>query len=131
MRIGDAAAAANLTPRALRYYEQEGLLAARRTPSGHREYEPRDIRRLRTLRDLLATGLTIADVRSIAHLLDAETTDIASQAGEPDRCEIAEVSLRRLAELDESIERMTRLRDTLASQIAQRFGELFHAPSAG
>jgi len=128
MRIGDAAAAANLTPRALRYYEQQGLLVSRRTLSGHREYEKPDIRRLRTLRELLEAGLTIADVRSIAHLLDPMPFDPESRTGEPERCEVAEVSRRRLAELDDRIQRMTRLRDTLASRIADRFGELFEAP---
>lgn len=43
MRIGDAAAAAGMTPRALRYYEQQGLVTARRTPSGHRVYDAEDI----------------------------------------------------------------------------------------
>ncbi|MEK8171174.1 MerR family transcriptional regulator [Streptomyces sp. M19] len=38
MRIGDAAAAVGMTTRALRYYEQRGLLTARRTASGQRDY---------------------------------------------------------------------------------------------
>lgn len=69
MRIGDAAAAAGMTPRALRYYEQQGLVTARRTPSGHRVYDEEDIRRLRAVRELRDAGLTVGDVRAFAHLL--------------------------------------------------------------
>jgi adenosylhomocysteinase len=47
----------------LRYLEQAGLVAALRTPGGHRHYGPRQIERLQGLRDLLAEhGLTIADI---------------------------------------------------------------------
>ena len=69
MRIGDAAAATGLTPRALRFYEEEGLLRPRRAPSGHRQYTEGDLRLLRAVRELLGAGLTIADVRSFAHIL--------------------------------------------------------------
>ncbi|MEV8394023.1 MULTISPECIES: MerR family transcriptional regulator [unclassified Streptomyces] len=132
MRIGVAARAAGLTPRALRHYEQQGLLTPSRTRSGHREYELSDIRRLRTVRELLATGLTIADVRSFTHLLDAASSGAAPDGGPGDGgpvgCVVGEVSLRRLAELDERIERLTALRERLASRIADRFGELFDVP---
>ncbi|MFI8642199.1 helix-turn-helix domain-containing protein [Streptomyces chartreusis] len=44
MRIGDAAAAAGTTPRALRFYEEWGLLPpARRTATGQREYGPDEL----------------------------------------------------------------------------------------
>ncbi len=38
MRIGDVAHRAGVSARALRYYEQRGLLVADRTPSGQRSY---------------------------------------------------------------------------------------------
>ncbi|MCT2593182.1 MerR family transcriptional regulator [Streptomyces sp. N2-109] len=129
MRIGEAAAAAALTPRAVRYYEQQGLLEARRTPSGHREYGLSDIRRLRTLRELLEAGLTIADVRSFAHVLDPAPAEGAAAVppadGAPESCEVRDVSLRRLADLEDRIDALTQLRDRLAAGIADRFGEAF------
>lgn len=140
MRIGEAAAAAALTPRAVRYYEQQGLLAAaRRTPSGHREYELPDIQRLRVLRELLDAGLTIGDVRSLAHLLGpapapAPAPQLAPEpvpadgTGPEDRCEVRDVSLRRLADLDERIDQLTELRERLAARINNRFGEIFEPP---
>ncbi|WP_415852623.1 MerR family transcriptional regulator, partial [Streptomyces albus] len=50
MRIGDAAALVGVTPRALRYYEQRGLLRVRRNAVGHREYDEAELRRLRVVR---------------------------------------------------------------------------------
>ncbi|GAA2072865.1 MerR family transcriptional regulator [Streptomyces albiaxialis] len=119
MRIGDAAASAGLTPRALRYYEEEGLLRPRRAPSGHREYGEADVRRLRVIRELLDAGLTIADVRSFAHILDGES------AHGTESCAVGRVSLRRLAELDARIARLTMLRERLASRIEARFDTVF------
>ncbi|WP_184576029.1 MerR family transcriptional regulator [Streptomyces zagrosensis] len=124
MRIGDAAAAAGLTPRALRYYEQQGLISAARTPSGYREYGPREVRRLRAVRELLDAGLTIGDVRSFAHLLDTasvgETLPEHPGVGGPALCAAAETVIRRrLAELDERIVRLSELRDRLAERVGE------------
>lgn len=67
MRIGDAAAAAGTTPRALRFYEERGLLTPPpRTATGQRRYRPDDMARVRVIRELLALGLTVEDLRGIA-----------------------------------------------------------------
>ncbi|WP_030373964.1 MerR family transcriptional regulator [Streptomyces rimosus] len=138
MRIGDAAAAAGMTARALRYYEEQGLVTARRTPSGHRVYAPEDVRRLRTVRELLDAGLTVGDIRSFAPLLDSlppggVSALFAPGNGAPDGagdgladgpghddCRAAEaVARRRLADLDARIERLTMLRGRLARQLGE------------
>lgn len=124
MRIGDAAAAAGLTPRALRYYEQCGLISARRTPSGHREYGPGELRRVRAVRDLLETGLTIGDVRAFVHLLDTMPVggSLPGQwrADGKGPCATAEAVIRRrLADLDERIRDLTELRDRLAERVGE------------
>jgi adenosylhomocysteinase len=63
MTIQQASEATGWSQRMLRYLEQAGLVAALRTPGGHRHYGPRQIERLQGLRDLLADhGLTIADI---------------------------------------------------------------------
>ncbi|MCB5906123.1 MerR family transcriptional regulator [Streptomyces pinistramenti] len=134
MRIGDAAAASGLTPRALRYYEQRGLITARRTPSGHRDYGQHDIERLRAIRELLDAGLTIGDVRAFAHVLDTRSPsddENAGTAGEdgPGYCPVADVTTQRVAELNQRIERLTRARDRLTAALAHRFGELFRNPA--
>ncbi|GLF92902.1 MerR family transcriptional regulator [Streptomyces yaizuensis] len=144
MRIGEAAAAVGVTPRALRYYEQRGLLAARRGPSGHREYGQEDIRLLLTLRHLMDSGLTISDVQSLAGLLAGPALGDDDPGGgtAPRRCggpdpergpdpgaaaaweggvheSFVSVTLRRLAGLDQRIERLTEIRDRLAHSLDQ------------
>jgi adenosylhomocysteinase len=55
LTIQQAAKATGWSQRMLRYLEQAGLVNALRTPGGHRHYGPRQIERLRQLRDLLDT----------------------------------------------------------------------------
>ncbi|MBO2456883.1 MerR family transcriptional regulator [Actinomadura violacea] len=118
MRIGDAAAAAGTTPRALRFYEQRGLLSPPpRTASGQREYGVGEVNRVRIIRQLLALGLTVEDVRMCAdrlHLMDGDT--LPAYGGEV--CpQTGGVAQRRLEALDAEIERLVRLRDELAAKL--------------
>src|SRR5581483_3454177 len=63
MTIQQAAEATGWSQRMLRYLEQAGLVAALRTPGGHRLYGPRQIGRLQRLRELIdAHGLGITDI---------------------------------------------------------------------
>ncbi|SFB47409.1 DNA-binding transcriptional regulator, MerR family [Amycolatopsis marina] len=65
MRIGELARRTDVSPRLLRYYEEQGLLRPVRRPSGYREYRVADVERVRRIRTLLAAGLnttTIAEV---------------------------------------------------------------------
>ncbi|MEU6162336.1 MerR family transcriptional regulator [Streptomyces sp. NPDC047130] len=115
MRIGEAAAAAGATPRALRLYEAHGLLRPPpRTPSGQREYGPAEVARVRVIRDLLALGLTLKDLRRRAHRLDLlvqnPTAPCGSRPGE-----FGEVVADRLAAMDAEIARLTHLRQELAA----------------
>ena len=63
MSIQQAAEATGWSQRMLRYLEQAGLVAALRTPGGHRHYGPRQIERLQRLRELIdGHGLGITDI---------------------------------------------------------------------
>ncbi|MEV3935282.1 MerR family transcriptional regulator [Glycomyces sp. NPDC049804] len=57
MRIGELAEATGATVRALRYYEEQGLLHPERTPSGQRVYTDDAVAQVHWIRALLATGL--------------------------------------------------------------------------
>ncbi|MFJ2436474.1 redoxin family protein [Streptomyces anulatus] len=58
MRAGEAAAAAGVTIKALRYYEDCGLLSPGRAPNGYRDYTVEDVRLAEEIRSLGAFGLT-------------------------------------------------------------------------
>jgi DNA-binding transcriptional MerR regulator len=118
VRIGEAAAKAGTTPRALRFYEQRGLLPEPpRTTSGQREYGPGEVALVRVIRELLSLGLTVEDLRSRAqslHLLAADPPPACGSVG--DACAFVDVIDRRLAVLDNEIERLTQLRAELAAR---------------
>lgn len=117
MRIGDAAAAAGTTPRALRFYEENGLLTPpHRTAAGQREYGPGDVRRLRLIRQLLELGLTVADVRLAADRLDLLASEELPRSG-PACAGTSGIVQHRIAALDSEIARLTHLRNQLAARI--------------
>ncbi|MFD0689845.1 MerR family transcriptional regulator [Actinomadura fibrosa] len=58
MRIGELAARTGVSVRALRYYEEQGLLAAERSPSGQRRYPGSAADRVGLIQRLYAAGLS-------------------------------------------------------------------------
>jgi DNA-binding transcriptional MerR regulator len=57
MRIGELARRTGVSERSLRYYEQQGLLVAGRTPGGQREYPEQAVDRVIRIQELFAAGL--------------------------------------------------------------------------
>ncbi|MBI0380775.1 MerR family DNA-binding transcriptional regulator, partial [Streptomyces albiflaviniger] len=57
MRIGELARRTGVSERSLRYYEQQGLMTAERTPGGHREYGEGAVDRVIRIQELYAAGL--------------------------------------------------------------------------
>ncbi|MBP2356405.1 DNA-binding transcriptional MerR regulator [Kribbella aluminosa] len=57
MRIGEVARRAGVSTRALRYYEEQGLLTSERTHSGQRIYPETAVERVRLIQQLLTAGL--------------------------------------------------------------------------
>lgn len=66
MRIGELARRTGVSERSLRYYEQQGLLAADRTAGGQRDYPDAAVDRVIRIQELFAAGL---HSRKIAQLL--------------------------------------------------------------
>ena len=71
MRIGELAARAGVSVRALRYYEEQGLLASERSPSGQRHYPDSALGRVQLIQQLYAAGLPS---RSIVEMLPCVVT---------------------------------------------------------
>lgn len=57
MRIGELARRTGVSERSLRYYEQQGLLVADRTPGGQRDYHEQAVDRVIRIQELYAAGL--------------------------------------------------------------------------
>lgn len=113
MRIGELAARAGTTTRALRYYEARGLLPARRDELGHRAYDERDLRLLRQIRTLRDFGFDLEETRPFVECL---------RAGHPegDSCPASlAVYRRKLDELDALIGELGAVREKVAGQLAR------------
>ncbi|MEU5471908.1 MerR family transcriptional regulator [Streptomyces lydicus] len=108
MRIGELARITGASPRALRHYEREGLIACERAANGYRVYDARTAVRVRNIRHLLTAGLTLADVRCFLACLDGDMTTA------PPSAEGLRIARERLAALDERIAAQTEARDRLA-----------------
>ena len=77
MRIGEVAAKAGVSVRALRYYEEQSLLAAQRSLSGQRQYADDAVERVQLIQQLYAAGLSS---KTILELLPCVHTGIATPA---------------------------------------------------
>ncbi|MFD3512300.1 MerR family transcriptional regulator [Streptomyces sp. NPDC058657] len=109
MRIGELARATGCTPRALRHYEQVGLLTSHRSANGYREFDAdAAVVRVRNIRQLLEVGLTLDDVRAFGPCLDG---DVMGASPSPGALGIAR---ERLAVLDARIAAQTAARERLA-----------------
>ncbi|MET9445188.1 MerR family transcriptional regulator [Streptomyces sp. NPDC006610] len=113
MRIGELAARAGTTARALRYYEARGLLPARRDGKGYRTYDEGDLKLLRQIRTLQDFGFGLEETRPFVECL---------RAGHPegDSCPASlAVYRRKLAELDALIEELGAVRAEVGAQLAR------------
>ncbi|ONK12699.1 MerR family transcriptional regulator [Streptomyces sp. MP131-18] len=113
MRIGELAERAGVSSRSLRYYEAQGLLPARRTANGYREYGEEDLRMVREIRTLLDLGFALEETRPFVECLRD-----GHEAG--DRCpDSLAVYRHKLAELDACIARLGEVRERIAGQLAR------------
>jgi DNA-binding transcriptional MerR regulator len=72
VRIGELARRTGATTRALRYYEERGLLGPGRGANGYRDYGPEAVVRVRNIRRLLEAGLSSDDIRELHGCLERD-----------------------------------------------------------
>jgi DNA-binding transcriptional MerR regulator len=65
MKIGDLARLTGVSPRLLRYYEEQGLLESRRLEGGHRRYADDAPQVVLRIRGFLAAGLSTQVIREV------------------------------------------------------------------
>jgi Predicted transcriptional regulators len=106
MRIGEAAAAASMTAKTLRFYEDRGLLpAADRAPNGYRDYSDETVSRLQFIRRGRIAGLALAQIREILLVRDAGTAPCQH---------VRQLLAKEIADLDTQIAELTSLRAAVA-----------------
>src|SRR5262245_2925407 len=106
MLIGELAASAGLSAKAIRFYEEAGLMPAPpRTPGGYRDYPPGAARRLAFSRQAQAAGFSRAEIRGILRVRDGGNAPCWHVTG---------LISEHLAQVDERIAELTRTRAALA-----------------
>lgn len=79
-KIGEVADSLGTTIRAVRYYEEEGLLQPLRTAGGTRRYNERHLSRLKSILHLAANGFTLESIRLVSSLRETcKTGDESSK----------------------------------------------------
>ncbi|WP_370968180.1 MerR family transcriptional regulator [Amycolatopsis sp. cg9] len=112
MRIGELAERTGVSTRLLRYYEEQGLLAASRDGNGYRAYEEGAVVRVRQIRRLLAAGLNTGVISSALQCASGEEAHL-------DLCpELAGLLHRELSALDDRISALQRRRGELAGYLS-------------
>jgi MerR family transcriptional regulator, copper efflux regulator len=115
MRIGELADQAGISTKAIRYYEQVGILPPpARTTSGYRAYDHTALGRLEFVRAAQALGLTLGEIRQIIAFRDD---------GHAPCAHVTALVRRRAAELECRIAELQQLRGEL-QQLAERAATL-------
>jgi len=113
LTIGRLASAADVGIDTVRFYERAGLLKKPpRTAAGYRLYAEADATRLRFIRRAKALGFSLEEIRELLRLND----------GGGRRGAVRAIAAQRLAEIEQKLTELTRMRNTLSLLVEQCHG---------
>ncbi len=108
MRIGELSRRTGVSTRSLRYYEQRGLLRARRDTNDYRSYGPDSADTVARIRELLAAGMNTDAIRDLLPCAQGGPALIS--------CALSRAVVeRQMAQLDEEIEKLLSHREALGA----------------
>ena len=105
LTVGEVAARSGVAISALHFYESAGLIRSWRNQGNQRRYAREVLRRVGVIRVAQRAGISLAAIREALQTLPDERT--------PTREDWTRLSARWRADLNDRIERLTRLRDQL------------------
>ena len=107
LTIGQVAKQTGLTPKAVRLYEQEGIIGElKRTEAGYRIYQPEDVALLIFVRQARLLGLQLDEIKRIVGLHRSGSRPCQTVLG---------LLSKRIVEIDDKIAELRSLRKTLSS----------------
>jgi MerR family transcriptional regulator, redox-sensitive transcriptional activator SoxR len=109
LTVGQLAARSGVAVSALHFYEDQGLISARRTAGNQRRYPRATLRRVAFIRASQRVGIPLSRIADALAGLPANRT--------PTTDDWARLSAQWRADLDERISRLQRLRDRLTGCI--------------
>ncbi|MFI9508983.1 MerR family transcriptional regulator [Nocardia sp. NPDC052566] len=122
MRIGELSRRTGATRRALRYYEEHGLLPDQRTPNGYRDYDEHAVQLVYRIRQLLSVGFTAEEIVGFLPCLDSITEP------HPVCPEGAAAIARKLSAVQSTIDELTVTRDRLTTLLDAAAGGVVTRP---
>lgn len=128
LRIQEVAAETGLTPRAIRYYEELGLLApAARSGGAYRLYDAEDLDRLRFIRDLRDTaGFSLAEIGQLLEDEQARARNRAQFRATRDAGERRAIVVDALERVDRQVATLRAKQERLAAMIEEAEGRRAH-----
>jgi DNA-binding transcriptional MerR regulator len=120
VKIGELSRRTGVSPRMLRYYQEQGLLHPTRDPSGYRRYPETAVALVTQIRGLLETGMTSEIIAAILPCLD-DPEDVRATAHCLPPATLALVTAQ-LGRLQQRIDCLTRSRDAITAYLATARG---------
>lgn len=106
MRIGEVARRAGVSTRALRYYEEHGLLVSERTQSGQRIYPESAVERVQLIQQLFTAGLSSRTILQLMPCIESgQATEEALALMQAERERITS-TMAELAAARDALDRM-------------------------
>jgi MerR family redox-sensitive transcriptional activator SoxR len=105
LSVGQVAARSGIAVSALHFYEAEGLIRSWRNSGNQRRYPREVLRRIALIKVAQRTGMPLGEIREALAALPME--------GTPTRDDWKRLSTRWRSNLNDRIQRLTRLRDQL------------------
>ncbi|MGH8228826.1 MAG: Cu(I)-responsive transcriptional regulator [Steroidobacteraceae bacterium] len=115
MMIGEAAARSGVASKAIRFYEQAGLIEpARRLANGYRAYDGAGVQTLRFIHRARGLGFSLEEIRKLLALYRDHRRSSK---------DIKRLALAHVADLDRKIAELTSIRETVAALARRCHGE--------
>ncbi|MCR2804255.1 MerR family transcriptional regulator [Paenibacillus soyae] len=112
MKISELSRMTNVSARAIRHYEEKGLLTADRLDNDYREFHESSVDRVRSIQLYLKLGFTTDEIRSLFQCEVASPDDY-------EYCEeMQEIYEEKLRKVQSQIDSMLQLRRLLERQVA-------------
>jgi Cu(I)-responsive transcriptional regulator len=117
MNIAEAARRAGLTPKAIRFYEAQGLLRPTRAANGYRAFAEGDVHTLKFLKRARDLGFSVEECRALLALY--HETDRSN-------AEVKALAESRVKEIDRRLSDLASIRDALAHLAESCKGDARH-----